>query len=289
MSTKKPDTAAKPAAVRVYETREIDSLKQNALQSEVFGDLPDAELDRLRVSIKKQGLTYPIEIQSDGTILDGHQRVRAFKLLGRKKIRCWVRTDLEEKGAKACDDRFVEANLERRQLTKLQIARCCKRLKGNLRYAAFEGSTLRDFLAIKFGCSGRNLDRWFAVLDAPRLVQELCEAGKIKLVDAGKVGRLPAEQQAKLIGRLEKPRAGESPKEIVKSFLNSSLPKQKGILQASKDRKQIANQLMSRVNWIVDTVKPQLSGRGVSNRQVRVPKLREAIKILQGLVDRSTP
>ncbi len=273
---------------KVIETREIASLKRNTRQNDVFGDLPAAELEQLRISIKNEGLTYPIEILSDGTILDGHQRVRVCALLGKKKIRCWVRTDLEQRGQKACDDRFIEANLDRRQLSKLQIARCWQVLRGNLQSAAREGSSLRDFLASKFGCSGRNLDRWLAVLDAPLLVQNLCDAGKIKLVDAGKISRLPADLQAKLVRRLEKLKVGETPKVVVKEFFDSMLPKPNGISEAARRHRQFSNLLMSQVEWIVDTLKPQLGCQGVLNPRVLVPKIREAIKVLQGIIDQSS-
>jgi hypothetical protein len=110
-------------------SRPVNSLKPYPLQAEMFGDLSQPELDSLAADIKKNGLRDEIEILPSGTIIAGHQRLRAVKLLGWKKVDCWIRDDLAEQGEVAIEGRFIEDNLNRRHLTKLAIARAYLHLR----------------------------------------------------------------------------------------------------------------------------------------------------------------
>ncbi len=114
---------------RRIENRPVESLKPHASQPKLFGDLSDAELQRLADDIKKNGLRNAVEILADGTVIAGHQRIRATKRLGRSEIRCWIRDDLERQGEAAIVARLIEDNMNRRQLSRLGVARCYLRLK----------------------------------------------------------------------------------------------------------------------------------------------------------------
>lgn len=89
----------------------------------MFDDLPEAEIDALAADIEANGLRQPIEILPDGTVLAGHQRLRAVRKLGWKEVNCVVRTDLADDPAGA-ELFFIMDNLNRRQLSPIMKARC---------------------------------------------------------------------------------------------------------------------------------------------------------------------
>ena len=72
----------------------ISKLTVYCLQEAMFGDLPKEELAALAADMEKNGLRDPIEILPDGTIITGHHRVDAAKLLGWAEIDVIVRDDL---------------------------------------------------------------------------------------------------------------------------------------------------------------------------------------------------
>ena len=110
----------KPDGRRI-ESRRIESLQPYHLQAEMFGDLSQPELQALAADIKKNGLLQPIEVLPSGTVIAGHQRLRAVTLLGWDKVDCWLRHDLAEQGdagaegeqAKGPDEDSHPANLAR--------------------------------------------------------------------------------------------------------------------------------------------------------------------------------
>jgi ParB-like chromosome segregation protein Spo0J len=108
-----------------FETRRLDELKSHPRQDELFSNLNEAEFEKLKQSVDG-GLNVPIEITTDNVVIDGHQRLRAARELGWETIDVWVRDDLPDQ--KAIDQRHIEANLDRRQLTRLDQARLIKAL-----------------------------------------------------------------------------------------------------------------------------------------------------------------
>ena len=101
----------------------IASLKPHPRQAKLFHDATEEEIKELAESMANNGLDHPVEILPDGTIVAGHQRVKAAQKLGWKSIRCWVRNDLAKAGEEAVECRLIEDNVIRRQLTKLDEAR----------------------------------------------------------------------------------------------------------------------------------------------------------------------
>jgi ParB-like chromosome segregation protein Spo0J len=196
----------------------LDRLKPNPRQQELFSDLPAEAFKDLVENIRTKGLQSPVEILSDGTILCGHQRVRAAKELGWKEIGVWIRKDLESRGQDACEERLIEDNLLRRQVGGLVRARCLQRLKDielsqplSERRKHLVGD-LRDVIARKLGCKGRNADRYLKVLETPVEVQNAFDRGELSLVNAGRVAGLAREDQEAIAARIG---AGDSPKAVV--------------------------------------------------------------------------
>ena len=207
------------------ERRLLSELKPYPKQDLVFGDLPEAEFAALVASLKDHGQRDPIHVLPDDTVLKGHQRARAAKALGWPDIEVIVRYDLADDPYKA-ELEFIEDNACRRQLDPLAQARCMKHLIELEKRRPRDGTyrpprgPLRDRVAKLFGCSGRNVDRHLQVLEAPLAVQLAFSAGRLPLVVAEQIARLPAEQQQRIAAAIE---AGEDPRRVAAAHLQPKL------------------------------------------------------------------
>jgi ParB family chromosome partitioning protein len=271
---------------KVYKVA-LAELKPHPRQQEVFADLPDEQLEELAVDMKLNGQLVPIEVLPGGTIICGHQRVRAARKLGWDSVRAIIREDLAELGKAAVFDRLVSDNLNRRQLDQLGQARCYQKLKENASKlprkarSAYAGMDLRDRLAKQFNMSGRSLDRWLRVLSTPVEIQRAVSAGSLSLASAGRVAG--ADQAiAEMIGT--EIRLGKDPEEAVAD----NLPKKSG--KQLNDRKAV----MTFIRHLRADV-PDLEGR-VNQLNLRGPLkpdqidlLRRAGQVLQELAIKCAP
>jgi ParB family chromosome partitioning protein len=211
------------AQARTAETWPIDNLKPHPRQAVLFGDMPDAELQALCHSIQSRGLDHPIEILPDGTIIKGHQRFRACKLLGWSEIPVVVRHDLAAQGDAAVEAELIQDNFDRRHLDDLTLARGIQRLlelerrlpKG--RRASPQGD-LRDRLAARqqTGKSGRTVSRLLQMLRTPVEVQQAYSTGKLtraQVLQVERLSRAAQEDVAKAI------RDGQEPADAVAQFV----------------------------------------------------------------------
>lgn len=127
----------------------IDELLAHGEQP--FDDLDGEALTALAKGIgKERALTVPVVLTADGVLVDGHQRLRAMQLEGRKVI-------------EASDVRFVEGdalewsvrlNVQRRQLSLDEKAAVARKL------AAERGWSQRK-IADLFGVSQPAVSQWF--------------------------------------------------------------------------------------------------------------------------------
>lgn len=208
-------SSAKPGS----EPWSIDKLRESPYQSELFRELSDAEVRDLAVGFGQDGLEPTIEILPDGTIVDGHQRVRAAKLLGWTHIKVIVRHDLAAAGAAAVQLHMIAVNLNRRHMGPLDIARVYRRLKElaradrSTKHGCGRNDDLRDRLAKRLGGrSGRTLDRYEQLLDGPRWLQDLVADKRIGLTNALRVLALPEQDQEKVHAQI---REGRSAKHVI--------------------------------------------------------------------------
>lgn len=240
---------------------QLKRLKPHPLQGVYFADLSDYALADLAADIKANGLKEKIEILPDGTILSGHQRRRALELLGRPETHVIRRDDLAGDEAEA-EDFLLRANLMRRQLDPLSQARVALRRfeieKGRTanKMTGSDKVTARDRIGKSIGMSGRNLQRYWNVLNSPREVQDAFQAGGLTLNEAARVGVLSAKEKEKIATRI---RDGELAKAVVSSVLSRTPRKQKvvrgdkwqsfvtamqiGLLQNREQVEQIAGRL----------------------------------------------
>jgi ParB family chromosome partitioning protein len=203
----------------------------------------------LKQSLDK-GLNFPIEITPDNVVIDGHQRLRAARELGWKEIQVWVRHDLPNQ--QAIDQRHIEANLDRRQLSRLEEARLIKVLcdleRSSLprRHAASLGD-VRDRIGRRFGMDGRTAQRWMNVLETPREVQDAVSRGKLSMILAEKVSRLTRELKQQVADRIRK---GENPNRVVKKLLT---PQTEPAKRSRKECKPV--ELLETIAGLLDQVR----------------------------------
>lgn len=261
----------------------IDRLKDHPQQAAIFGDVPDEEMNALVEDMRKHGLRDPVEILPDGTIVCGHQRVRAAKVLGWKEIEVVVREDLAAAGPAAVETYFVEDNFVRRQLSPLARARCIKRLMelevgrsaDGFRYSQKEA--LKARIARRMGLSTRSVNRYLLILETPSAIQRAFEEGAITLINAGKVALLPKSVQAGVSRRIEQ---GERAASVVAQ----SLGDQGG-------RQEEPSQAFTRLVGMLKREVPKLQGRATEIRarqlQRSLPALLEASKVLSEVIKRA--
>ncbi|MCC6421223.1 MAG: ParB N-terminal domain-containing protein [Gemmataceae bacterium] len=199
----------------------ISRLRPHPRQADLCHDLCKEDVEELARDLDANGQRVPVEVLPDGTILCGHQRVRALLLLGRKRVWVVVRYDLAGDEV-AAELRLIEDNLHRRQHSALDRVRSYVRiheLERDKQLAALdyeERGKFRDHVARRLGISGRNLDRYLAVPGLPMLLQKAFDDGRLSLVEAARVATIPAEAQEQIAAAIE---AGNPPREAVSRHL----------------------------------------------------------------------
>ena len=204
----------KPTNKRQGDQRNLCELTPHPA-NEVFGDLPAAELQMLADDIAVNGLKHPIEILPNNTIVCGHQRVRALKLLGRTTTPCIVRYDLENAHEEHVIRRLIADNVTRRQLKPLGLARALvATFESELREDDLFGRTteLVPQLAALCNMSERNARRYLSVLKTPRPVQDALEGGALQLQQAASVASQPPDKQQRIAKQILK---GVAPQDAV--------------------------------------------------------------------------
>jgi ParB family chromosome partitioning protein len=200
----------------------VADLHEHPQQRAMFGDLSDDELEALTEDLRKHGLRNPIEALPDGTIVAGHQRLRAAKKLGWEEVDVIIREDLAAAGDTAQETFFINDNLLRRHLGPLAKARCLHRLL----VLETEGRTgtpdrrkkeiLKARIGERLGVSLRTVSRYLLVLKTPREIQVAFDAGKVTLIAAGRVALLSRSKQREIAQRLAE---GEQPKRVLAQYL----------------------------------------------------------------------
>lgn len=111
---------------------DIDKLKEFENKKYYFDDLQGDEWNNLLEDIKNRGIQNPICITFDNTILAGHQRVRACKILGIKEVPCYY-IEQDEYDDDKMSAYYVNSNIEYLQTKKrihcdVQFGYCFKAL-----------------------------------------------------------------------------------------------------------------------------------------------------------------
>ena len=258
----------------------IIKLKPHPRQESIFCDVPDEELAALAENIKKHGLRDPVEILPDGTIICGHQRVRAAKLLGWKEVDVIIREDLAAAGPEAVETYFVEDNLLRRQLSPLGRARCLKRLaeieegKAAAHFGFMKKEALKAQLAERMQMSPRNIDRYLLILNSPIPVQLAFDRNEISLINTGKVALMSETAQNDIAQRIEN---GEAAAKVIADYL-----------AAAKSNVNEVERAFDRLYYALKRDMPYLGGRRFQINQRKLtrtlPTLKEAESVLSKII-----
>ena len=216
----------------------LDWVKDHPRQSEFFAETSDVELQELADDLERRGQQEPIHCCPDGTIIRGHRRVKAARLLGWSQIDAIVRREVDDPLAPDVVDELVLDNLMRRQLDDLALARVYQYLKQSIEFNdCDERGDIRDRLAARLNCgkSGRSLDRLERLLDLPREIQDAISRGELTKLDGERILKLSIRKQTRIATAIQK-------EEEVEPLLT-----QWGIRkrQREKTRQQVGKELLS--------------------------------------------
>lgn len=155
-------------------------------------------LTRLKENIKEVGLLHPIlvEPQKDGTylLISGERRLRAHKLLNRKKIRAVFPSKktqkvIQEKGRTLRELALFE-NVQRKDLTPIEEARCFEQLIEHL-------GCSQEELGERLGVTHAYVSQRISLLGLPEEVQDMIEDGDVNMSQARELVRLKKIQSKK--------------------------------------------------------------------------------------------
>ena len=147
----------------------------------------------------------------DGTILCGHQRVRAARELGWDSVQAIV-VDVESE-----DDALlllVTDNVRRRQLGPIALARIYDTwTRIDWGEGPPPGMDLRDEIAGRIGGKcGRTLDRYRRLLRLPRAILQAVECGQLAMSEGFRILKLPPDVQNEIAADFDR---GERADQVV--------------------------------------------------------------------------
>lgn len=174
-----------------------------------FFRAPDPEeVKELALSIREHGLLHPIvvrPVEGGYEIISGHRRKQALEYLGVTETTVRV-VEVDDVEAELM---LIDANLESRALSPMEVARAIRRKKeligerrGRPKNCPHNGDNkgLRysDVLAQELGISGTQVERYDKLNDLIPELQLLVEKGKLKLTTAVHIATWPPEAQRDL-------------------------------------------------------------------------------------------
>jgi ParB/RepB/Spo0J family partition protein len=187
----------------------VANLRPHPLQNDIYGDLSPVEYAALKQDIQQHGIRQPIEVARNLVdVVDGNQRVRALRELGVNEVDAVV---VEADSDEALEERFVTANLVRRQLDPVTKARAIQQLakiesrRIGMRIDLHENGPFRERLASLLGnTSGRTIDRYLQLLRLEREIQDAVSSGQLPMTKALKIESLPKPARKAIVERLKK-------------------------------------------------------------------------------------
>lgn len=252
----------------------IDKLRPYPRQAEVFGDISEAELQSLAEDIAEKGLLHPIHILPDFTILAGHQRVRAMRLLRKSTIPAILRHDLAGNPSMIADF-FISENLSRRHLGWFGIARCYVELRDAARAGpiatqgkkieSLRAATVSRLAAMGNPISIRTLSRYVELIQLPRGIQDAIADKRLTMRDGRSLlKRSPAELQ-RIASECAKGKTKRQLQEVIhnkpgppRGFADSDFSKAVGVLAAFGTLHSRLSEISSRYagdDWMITRLK----------------------------------
>lgn len=185
----------------------VANLRPHPLQDVIYGDLSPSEFAALKQDIQHHGIRQPVEVTKDGVLVDGKHRVRALRELGIEEVDAII---VEAETEEAIEERFVTANLNRRQSDPVTKARAIQQLakiesrRIGIRIDLHAKGPFRDRLASLLGnTSGRTIDRYLQLLRLEREIQDAVSSGQLPMTKALKIESLPKPARKAIVERLK--------------------------------------------------------------------------------------
>lgn len=197
----------------------------------IFRAADPEEMKQLALSIREHGLLHPIvvrPVEGGYEIISGHRRKQALEYLGvtETTVRVVEADDVE------AELMLIDANLESRALSPMEVARAIRRKKelmGERRGRPKncpdkncphnednKGQRYSDVLAQEFGLSAAQIERYDKLNDLIPELQLLVEKGKLKSTTAVHIATWPPETQRDLYEALGEEITELKVKEVVK-------------------------------------------------------------------------
>ena len=109
------------------QTYTVDDLKPHPLSAQLFRDLDDGAMSDLKKDIQKRGLQHMIEVDINGLVICGSQRLRAIRELGWRTVDGQLRDDLQSQ--EEIEEHLIRDNTERRHLSAMERYQAAKHLE----------------------------------------------------------------------------------------------------------------------------------------------------------------
>lgn len=258
----------------------LDRLEQHPRQHEFFIAPTEVQLEELAADLERRGQQEPIHITPGGTLIRGHRRVAAARLLGWKKLKAVVRHDLSDPQSDETVSELINDNIKRQQLDDLALARCYRELKRTAPSRGGASGDVRDQLAAHLNCgkSGRSLDRLERLLRLPRDIQDLITNKQLNKDQGERILRLPKKLQQEVFQAL---RNAENIPAVLRRF---------GIIKSTNTRTpaELGEELLRFFNRNLPAVRTNIEA--LDRLQVRgrdvVELLEDATKFMTAWTDR---
>jgi ParB family transcriptional regulator, chromosome partitioning protein len=214
----------------------VNVLRVHPKNQEFFDDIDGEQYDKFKKSIKEEGVITPLIVASDMTIISGHQRLKACKDLDIGLIPVIIRDDLIDEDAKL--KKLLATNFGRLKNNPVKQGRVYEeyeKLCGVRQGSAgnsepkISGRVTQADIAKELGVSVDTILNFKKLSKLSPELQELIQDGTVKYTTALNVwGKLPQEEQSKLIKELGKDYISSLSKKETEKFL--------GQLEQLKDR-----------------------------------------------------
>ncbi|WP_169302534.1 ParB/RepB/Spo0J family partition protein [Ammonifex degensii] len=188
----------------------VDLLKPHSKNTEFFPDpLPDTIRREMLEDIRENGITTPLILARDYTILAGHQRWEIARELGLSHVPAIIK-DIDPDSPEAVT-LLIKDNLLRRQLNDMQVARLIRVLKEQYgvkcgrpdkgRIGTEKQEIISQFSRL-VGVTERRVNQLDKLNDLIPELQSLVASGKLGSTAAYFLAFLPPEEQRQLLGVL---------------------------------------------------------------------------------------
>ena len=231
------------------------------------------EIEELSWSLAEDGQDQAIHCLADGTIVRGHGRVEAARLLGWTEIEAWIYEEDDEVDTRQVEVDHISDNLNRRHFDDLTIVRCYLAIKDQYLVDDDEQSgDVRDIVAERLGLnvSGRTLSRLIQLTKLPIDIQHMISDKRLNKDHGARLLQLPEPEQQAAIERI---RNGEPAKKVLKAISGGATP-------TSRGSAEVGQRLLSEIQHSIGKLKSSLPELDAAQ-----PKNGDAIQVLDEAIE----